>query len=100
MTNRIQEMQSHEETRDTSAAQVDLKFEIVVIPVSDVDRARDFYTKLEWRFDIDTRSGNDYAWFSSRQLAPLAPSSSARTSPRLPDRCETNSIGVNQIEAQ
>jgi catechol 2,3-dioxygenase-like lactoylglutathione lyase family enzyme len=60
MTNLIQEMQSHKETSGTSAAQVDLKFEIVVIPVSDIDRAKDFYTKLGWRFDIDTGSSNDY----------------------------------------
>ena len=36
-----------------SAAKVDMKFEIVVIPVSDVDRAKDFYTKLGWRLDAD-----------------------------------------------
>ncbi|SEN35588.1 Predicted lactoylglutathione lyase [Luteibacter sp. UNCMF331Sha3.1] len=28
-------------------------FEIVVIPVADVDRAKDFYARLGWRFDID-----------------------------------------------
>ena len=30
---------------DTSVAKVDMKFEIVVIPVSDVDRAKEFYGK-------------------------------------------------------
>ena len=36
-----------------SAAKVDIKFEVVVIPVADVDRAKAFYTKLGWRPDAD-----------------------------------------------
>jgi catechol 2,3-dioxygenase-like lactoylglutathione lyase family enzyme len=32
---------------------MDMKLEVVVIPVSDVDRARDFYTGLGWRLDAD-----------------------------------------------
>jgi catechol 2,3-dioxygenase-like lactoylglutathione lyase family enzyme len=35
------------------AATVDMKFEIVVIPVSDIDRAKEFYLKLGWRLDAD-----------------------------------------------
>jgi catechol 2,3-dioxygenase-like lactoylglutathione lyase family enzyme len=32
---------------------VDLKLEVVVLPVSDVDKARDFYAGLGWRLDAD-----------------------------------------------
>ncbi|APO68690.1 glyoxalase/bleomycin resistance protein/dioxygenase family protein [Rhizobium gallicum] len=32
---------------------IDMKLEIVVIPVSDVDRAKDFYSDLGWRLDAD-----------------------------------------------
>jgi catechol 2,3-dioxygenase-like lactoylglutathione lyase family enzyme len=32
---------------------IDLKLEVVVIPVSNVDRARDFYVNLGWRIDAD-----------------------------------------------
>ena len=32
---------------------MDMKLEVVVIPVSDVDRAKAFYAKLGWRLDID-----------------------------------------------
>jgi catechol 2,3-dioxygenase-like lactoylglutathione lyase family enzyme len=39
---------------------VDMKFEIVVIPVSDVDRAKGFYSKLGWRLDADFAAGDDY----------------------------------------
>jgi catechol 2,3-dioxygenase-like lactoylglutathione lyase family enzyme len=37
----------------SSVAEVDMKLEVVVIPVSDVDRAKEFYAKLGWRFDGD-----------------------------------------------
>ena len=41
------EQQNH----DASAAKVDMKLEVELIPVSDVDRAREFYTKLRWRLE-------------------------------------------------
>src|SRR4029434_3779834 len=47
-------------TIDAKAAAVDLKFEIVVIPVSDVDRAKQFYRKLGWRLDAEFADGNDF----------------------------------------
>jgi len=34
-----------------NAAAIDMKLEVVVIPVSDVDRARAFYQRLGWRLD-------------------------------------------------
>src|SRR5258708_31802242 len=37
-----------------------MKFEIVVIPVSDVDRAKRFYGGLGWRLDADFASGDDF----------------------------------------
>jgi catechol 2,3-dioxygenase-like lactoylglutathione lyase family enzyme len=39
--------------KDQGIATVDMKLEVVVIPVSDVDRAKEFYTKLAWRLDAD-----------------------------------------------
>ncbi|MBV9565896.1 MAG: glyoxalase [Bradyrhizobium sp.] len=39
---------------------LDMKLEIVVIPVSDVDRAKAFYAGLGWRLDADFASGDDY----------------------------------------
>ena len=61
---------------------LDMKLEIVVIPVSDVDRAKRFYGGLGWRLDADFAAGEDFRVSSSRRLAPGARSSSARTSPR------------------
>src|SRR6476619_1704627 len=50
------------ETRnnDMKGASFDMKFEIVVIPVSDVDRAKEFYTSLGWRLDADFANGSDF----------------------------------------
>ena len=44
----------------TSVASVDMKFEIAVIPVSDIDRAKQFYEKLGWRLDADYDNGKDF----------------------------------------
>src|SRR5246127_5807618 len=44
----------------TIAAKIDMKFEIVVIPVSDVDRAKEFYARLGWRLDADYDNGKDF----------------------------------------
>jgi len=40
-------------TNSSSPQRVDLKLEVAVIPVSDVDRARRFYADLGWRLDAD-----------------------------------------------
>jgi catechol 2,3-dioxygenase-like lactoylglutathione lyase family enzyme len=53
-------VRSNDATSDTKVARVDMKFEIVVIPVSDVDRAKEFYGKLGWRVDADYDSGKDF----------------------------------------
>jgi catechol 2,3-dioxygenase-like lactoylglutathione lyase family enzyme len=39
---------------------MDMKLEVVVLPVSDVDRAKDFYKKLEWRLDADVVGADDF----------------------------------------
>ena len=44
----------------TSAANVEMKFEVIVIPVADVDRSKAFYTKLGWRLDADFPFDNGF----------------------------------------
>jgi catechol 2,3-dioxygenase-like lactoylglutathione lyase family enzyme len=44
----------------STTASVDLKLEAVVIPVSDVDRAKEFYTSLGWRLDADFPFDNGF----------------------------------------
>ena len=47
-------------TQTPTAATVDLKLEVVVIPVSDVDRAKRFYQGLGWRLDADFVAGDHW----------------------------------------
>jgi catechol 2,3-dioxygenase-like lactoylglutathione lyase family enzyme len=42
------------------AAAVEMKLEVVVMPVSDVDRAKRFYSKLGWRLDMDFSAADDF----------------------------------------
>src|SRR5436190_5608838 len=39
---------------------VDMKLEVVTLPVSDVDRAKEFYLSLGWRLDIDLVVSDDF----------------------------------------
>ena len=51
MANPKYEMKKNE-TRDPSVATIDMKLEAIVIPVSDVERAEQFYRTLGWRQDV------------------------------------------------
>ena len=51
---------SNEQANTNSPARVDMRLEVVIIPVSDVDRAKEFYAGLGWRLDGDFTAGNDW----------------------------------------
>ncbi|MEI9979759.1 MAG: VOC family protein [Edaphobacter sp.] len=53
-------MSEAEARSSATRARVDTKLEIVVIPVSDVDRAKEFYSRLGWRLDADYDNGVDF----------------------------------------
>ena len=57
MASLTSEVRSNDATSDAS---VDMKLEIAVIPVSDVDRAKEFYGRLGWRLDADYDNGNNF----------------------------------------
>jgi catechol 2,3-dioxygenase-like lactoylglutathione lyase family enzyme len=44
----------------STQGRTDMKLEVVVIPVSDVDRAKHFYGGLGWRLDADFAAGDDF----------------------------------------
>ena len=46
--------------RKTSTRKIDMKLEVVVVPVSDVERAKEFYGRLGWRLDADFRFDNGF----------------------------------------
>jgi len=60
MANLTDEIRKDDATSDASGARVDMKLEVVVIPVSDVDRAKEFYASLGWRLDADFANGEDW----------------------------------------
>jgi catechol 2,3-dioxygenase-like lactoylglutathione lyase family enzyme len=50
---------------------MDLRLEVVILPVSDVDRAKQFYAGLGWREDADIVAGDDF------RIVQLTPPGSA-----------------------
>jgi len=51
------EASSEDITSKAHVDTVDMKLEVVMIPVSDVDRAKAFYARLGWRLDADFSKG-------------------------------------------
>jgi catechol 2,3-dioxygenase-like lactoylglutathione lyase family enzyme len=56
-----------------TAATVDLKLEVVVLPVSDVDRSKRFYESLGWRLDADFPVSD--SWRAVQMTPPGSPCS-------------------------
>jgi catechol 2,3-dioxygenase-like lactoylglutathione lyase family enzyme len=54
------ETHSSNPTNDAIVSKVDMKLEVIVIPVSDVDRAKEFYGRLGWRLDADVAPADDF----------------------------------------
>ena len=46
-------------TEVPTAGTIDMKLEVVTLPVSDVERAKSFYQSLGWRLDADFSAGDD-----------------------------------------
>src|SRR5262252_9319060 len=61
------QMSKEQATRAPGAGAVDMKLEVVVIPVSDVDRSKRFYGDLGWRLDADLVLGPE------RRVVQLTP---------------------------
>jgi catechol 2,3-dioxygenase-like lactoylglutathione lyase family enzyme len=91
-------VRTNDATSDASVARVDMKFEIVVIPVSDVDRAKEFYARLGWRLDADYDNGTDF-----RVIQFTPPGSGARSigknvTPAAPGSAQGLHLIVSDIE--
>ncbi|MBB3399066.1 MULTISPECIES: VOC family protein [unclassified Rhizobium] len=53
-------VQSETTVRTPAMRTADMKLEVIVVPVSDVDRAKQFYANLGWRLDADVVTGDDF----------------------------------------
>jgi catechol 2,3-dioxygenase-like lactoylglutathione lyase family enzyme len=60
-------------TRLAEPARVEQKLEVVILPVSDVERAKSFYQRLGWRLDADFSNGKD--WHVMQMTPPGSPCS-------------------------
>src|ERR1700709_2220370 len=79
---------------------MDMKLEVVVLPVADVDRAKDFYKMLGWREDADFATGPD---FRVVQVTPPGSACSVIFGTGLPSAAPGSADGlqlvVSDIEA-
>src|SRR5215470_15494687 len=84
---------------DMSVARVDMKLEVILIPVSDVDRAKEFYSRLGWRLDADFRFDNG---FRVVQFTPPGSGSSiqfgTKVTPAAPGSAQSLYLVVSDIE--
>ena len=91
---------SEHTAQSPNAATVDMKLEVVVIPVSDVDRAKRFYGGLGWRLDADFTSGED---FRVVQLTPPGSPCSIQFgkgfTTAVPGSVQGNYLIVDDVEA-
>jgi len=93
--------QAHTSTFDLAKARpVDMKLEIAVIPVSDIDRAKQFYSDLGWRLDAEFANGDD---FRIMQFTPPGSSASVifgkNVTPAAPGSAQGLYLVVSDIEA-
>jgi catechol 2,3-dioxygenase-like lactoylglutathione lyase family enzyme len=87
-------------TQTRTAAATDLKLEVVVIPVSDVERSKRFYASLGWRLDADFSSGND--WRLVQMTPPGSPCSvmfGKGFTPAAPGSVQGTFLVVDDLEA-
>jgi catechol 2,3-dioxygenase-like lactoylglutathione lyase family enzyme len=86
---------SRDAITDAGVGQVDLKLEVITIPVSDVDRAKEFYEGLGWRLDADFKDGGERAV----QLTPPGSQCSIHLGKGAPGPVQGIFLIVSDIEA-
>jgi catechol 2,3-dioxygenase-like lactoylglutathione lyase family enzyme len=82
------EVRTSDAAGNAAVARVDMKIEVIVIPVSDVDRAKAFYERIGWRLNADRTAAGDFRLVQftppgsccsvhfGRNVTPAAPGSS------------------------
>src|SRR5688572_10551312 len=89
-------IQGQKAPRDARVGQVDMKLEVIPIPVSDLDRAKTFYEGLGWRLDADFRHNGERAI----QLTPPGSQCSIHFNPKgTPGSAKGMFLVVSDIEA-
>jgi catechol 2,3-dioxygenase-like lactoylglutathione lyase family enzyme len=88
------------ETTKSVKESVDMKLEVVVLGVSDVDRAKAFYENLGWRLDADFATGDDF------RVVQLTPHNSPASiifgkgvTAAKPGSADSLTLAVNDVDA-
>jgi len=100
MANPTLEVRDHEVSSGARVMRVDTRLEVLLIPVADVDRAKQFYVKLGWRLDADFPFDNG---FRVVQFTPPGSGCSVQFGSKMtsaaPGSAQGNYLVVSDIEA-
>jgi catechol 2,3-dioxygenase-like lactoylglutathione lyase family enzyme len=83
----------------TDGKGLDMKLEVIVIPVSDVGRAADFYERLGWRKDADIVNGDSRILQFTPPGSPCSIIFGTGTTPAAPGTAQFLHLVVTDIEA-
>ena len=86
-------------TLDAPLTRHDLKLEVVVIPVSDVDRAATFYDGLGWRVDADIRTDGNRVLQYTPPGSPASVIFGTGLTPAAPGSAQFLHLAVDDVEA-
>jgi catechol 2,3-dioxygenase-like lactoylglutathione lyase family enzyme len=93
------QISSERGTQMPSAATVDLKLEVVVIPVSNIDRASRFYQGLGWRLDADLGAGENRVVQLTPPGSPCSIHLRQANSGRVPGSVQGTFLVVDDMQA-
>ena len=87
-------------TPDAHVGQADLKLEVVILPVADVDRAKKFYADLGWRLDADFPFDNGFRVVQfTPPGSPCSIQFGSKLTPAAPGSSQGNYLVVSDIDA-
>ena len=92
-------IRSKDPTTDARVGKVDMKLEVVVIPVSDVGRAAEFYRRLGWRLDADIAKGDGRLLQFTPPGSPCSIIFGTGVTPSAPGTARFLHLVVSDIEA-
>ena len=99
MDDLLQTAVNAKDERRHSDARINMKLEVIVIPVSNVERAKEFYTRLGWRLDADVAGPNGFRLI---QFTPPGSGSSVQfgvnLTPATPGSVQGMVLTVSDIE--
>ena len=88
-----------EAPRSAKAGSIDMKLEVVLLGVSDVDRAKAFYEKLGWRIDIDLAAGGFRAVQVTPHNSPCSIIFGNGVTPSKPGSADSLVLAVDDVDA-